>query len=98
MEAWVAARNTPQKVVFWARIVLLAAEHVSNQAIARQLGTTRDTVILWRQRFTLGRTRALTEEAPGRGRKPIIGADQVKRMVEATLQTTFCHAPRCPPF
>ena len=88
LEAWIAARNTPQKVVFRARIVLLAAEHVSNRAMARQLGTTRDTVILWRQRFRLGRTRALTEEAPGRGRKPTIGADQVKRMVEATLHTT----------
>lgn len=88
LEAWVAARNTPQKVVFRSRLVLLAAEHSSNRAIARRLGTTRDTVLLWRRRFTLGRTVALTEEAPGRGRKPVLDAEKVKRLVEATLQTT----------
>ena len=88
LDAWTAARNTPQKVVFRSRIVLLAAEHTSNRAIARQLGTTRDTVILWRRRFTLGRTPALTEEAPGRGRKPSLDAERVKRIVEATLHTT----------
>ena len=88
LEAWVAARNTPQKVVFRSRIVLLAAENTSNRAIARRLGTTRDTVLVWRRRFTLGRTVALTEEAPGRGRKPVLDAEKVKRLVEATLQTT----------
>ena len=88
LEAWVAARNTPQKVVFRSRIVLLAAENTSHRAIARRLGTTRDTVLVWRRRFTLGRTVALTEEAPGRGRKPQIRAEKVKQIVEATLQTT----------
>jgi len=88
LETWLGARRTPQKVVFRSCIVLLAAENISNRGIARRLGTTRDTVIVWRRRFTLGRTAALTEEAPGRGRKPTIGAEQVKRMVEATLHTT----------
>ena len=88
LQAWIAARNTSQKVAFRSRIVLLAAEHTSNRAIAHRLGTTRDTVILWRRRFQFGRTAALTEEAPGRGRKPTILAHRVKRIVEATLHTT----------
>ena len=88
LEAWIAARNTPQKVVFRSRIVLLAAENTSNRAIARRLGTTRDTVIIWRRRFALGRATALTEEAPGRGRRPSLDAKKVKGIVEATLHTT----------
>jgi transposase len=88
LQAWVAARNTPQKVVFRSRIILRASAQPSNRAIARQFRTTRDTVILWRKRFTWGGTAALTEEAPGRGRKPAIDTAQVKRIVEATLHTT----------
>jgi len=88
LEAWVAARNTPQTIAFRARIVLLAATGVSNRRIARTLATSRPTVILWRQRFLTGGTVALTEDVPGRGRKPSIPAEKVKRIVEATLHTT----------
>jgi FixJ family two-component response regulator len=51
LEAWIAARNTPQKVVFRSRIVLMAAEGKANRRIAQELQTSRPTVILWRQRF-----------------------------------------------
>lgn len=88
LQTWMAARNTPQKIVFRSRIVLMATENMSNRRIARELETTRDTVILWRQRFITGRTVALTEEAPGRGRKPEIEARKIKQVVEATLHTT----------
>lgn len=87
LEAWIVARNTPQKVVFRSRIVLLAAEKMSNRAIARRLGTTRDTVIVWRRRFVLGRAAALTMEVPGRGRKPTIPPEKVQAIVNATLYT-----------
>jgi transposase len=87
LESWIAARNTPQKVAFRARIVLQAAEGRANRKIALDLKTSRPTVILWRQRFAEGGTEALTEDAPGRGRKPLITAEKVKQIVEATLQT-----------
>jgi transposase len=87
LEAWIAARNTPQKVVFRSRIVLLAAEGKANRRIAQELRTSRPTVILWRQRFAEGGPTALTEEAPGRGRKPGISSDKVKQIVDATLQS-----------
>ena len=35
-----------------ARIVLLAAEGISNTEIAEKVGTTRNTVIAWRARYT----------------------------------------------
>jgi transposase len=85
--AWVAARNTPQKIVFRARIVLLAAEGKANRRIAHELRTSRPTVILWRQRFAEGGAAALTEDAAGRGRKTILSAAKIQQIVEATLHT-----------
>jgi transposase len=87
LEAWIAARNTPQKVAFRSRIVLMAAEGKANRRIAQELQTSRPTVILWRQRFAAGGPTALTEEAPGRGRKPRISSAKVKQIVEATLHS-----------
>ena len=87
LQSWVAARNTPQKIVFRARIVLLAAAGKANRKIAQELRTSRPSVILWRQRFVEGGPQALTSDAPGRGRKPSISAAQIQQIVEATLQT-----------
>ena len=87
LQAWISARNTPQKVVFRSRIVLLAAEGKANRRIAQELRTSRPTVILWRQRFAESGPTALTEDAPGRGRKPRISSAKVQQIVEATLHT-----------
>ncbi|MDQ3097976.1 MAG: helix-turn-helix domain-containing protein, partial [Chloroflexota bacterium] len=72
LERWVSAQKTPQSVALRARIVLKAGEGESNSAIARALGVSRPTVILWRSRFAKDGTAALTETKPGRGRKPTI--------------------------
>lgn len=88
LEAWVAARTTPQRVVFRARIILLASTGASNRHIAHQVQTSRPTVILWRQRFGAGGLAALTEDAPGRGRKPQLPRTKVQQIVDATLHTT----------
>ena len=84
---WVAAQKTPQSVAWRARIVLAAAAGESNSEIARRLGVSRPTVILWRRRFDEGGTAALTETKPGRGRKPAISAAKIKQIVQATTQT-----------
>ncbi len=87
LEAWVRAQNTPQSVALRARITLLAADGRSNSQIAREVGTSRPTVILWRQRFQQGGPGALTEIAPGRGRRVTYGAERVNEIVQATTQT-----------
>jgi transposase len=87
LQTWVAARKTPQRIVLRARIVLLARQGKSNLSIAQTLNTTRPTVLLWRKRFLAGGTAALTEDAPGRGRKKKILPAQVQQIVEATLRT-----------
>lgn len=88
LERWVRASSTPQGVVKRARIVLMAAEGVSNNRIASVLEVTRTTVIAWRRRFADGGPDALTRIAPGRGRKPSIPAEKIKRIIEATLHTS----------
>jgi transposase len=88
LERWVAAHSTPQSVAVRAQIVLLAAEGVSRSEIARRLGVSRPTVILWLRRFGEGGPQTLTETRPGRGRKPSISAAKIKQIVQATTQTT----------
>ncbi len=87
LETWVRAHNTPQSVAVRSAIVLAAADGVSNNQIAKDVGTTRTTVILWRDRYLAGGTAALTEIAPGRGRKPSIMSDKVASIVKATIET-----------
>jgi len=88
LERWVGAQKTPQSVATRARIVLAAAGGESNSEIARALGVSRPTVILWRERFAEGGPAALAETKPGRGRKPTIATAKVKAIIEATTQTT----------
>ena len=84
---WLSAHGTPQQVALRCRIVLAAAEGQSESAIARQLGTNRKTVALWRGRFAEDGLESLWEIAPGRGRKPTCGPEKIKAIVDATLQT-----------
>jgi len=54
-----------------ARMVLLAAEGLSNTEIGRRVGTTRQTVIAWRARYEAGGIDALAD-LPRSGRPPVI--------------------------
>ena len=85
LQAWINARNTPQKVVFRARVIVMASEGHANRDIARRLGTSRPTVLLWRQRFATQGPQSLREDAPGRGRKVQISLEKVQAIVAATL-------------
>ncbi len=59
-----SGRNTAQKVVLRAKIVLGAADGTANNALAKRLGTSRPTVLLWRERFQQGGVEALLRDAP----------------------------------
>ena len=78
LERWVNAHGTPQSVAARARIVLMGGEGASNSAIAGELGVSRPTVIMWRERFRVGGPQALWEVKPGRGRKPPNSGDHGK--------------------
>ncbi len=48
LERWARGRSTPARLVLRARIVLMAAAGAQNLEIADRLGTSRQTVGLWR--------------------------------------------------
>jgi transposase len=87
MEQWVAAHGTPQQVAMRCLIVLASAQGQSDLAIAKELSVNRNTVILWRKRFSELRLEGLWAVAPGRGRKPIYDVDKIAAIVDATLQS-----------
>src|ERR1700681_2269422 len=88
LETWTRAHNAPQSVAMRCQVILLAADGVANNAIAKELGISRPTVLLSRNRFAVGGPPALVAVAPGRGRPRTITAAKVKRVVTATTQTT----------
>jgi len=85
LEGWVRAPSVPQGVVRRAKVILLAAEGTSNSEIARQVGMSRPSVIMWQDRFLEKGVAALSETRPGRGRKATISRSKVERIVHATL-------------
>ena len=46
-----ADRNTPQKLVWRSRIVLLSADRVGKMAIVRAVGKCKRTVDRWQERY-----------------------------------------------
>src|SRR5512132_342193 len=69
-----------------AEIVLLAADGMTNLAIAERLGITRVTVAMWRGRFAAKRLDGLVDEPrPGAPRK--IGDEKIAEVVTTTLET-----------
>lgn len=87
LDQWLAAMGTPQQVALRCRIVLASAERQSELAIAAELDINRKTVRLWRERFLEKGLAGLWDVAPGRGRKPTYSQEDIKRVIDATLQT-----------
>ncbi|OIO06865.1 MAG: IS630 family transposase [Elusimicrobia bacterium CG1_02_63_36] len=84
LSSWAHGRSFPQRLVQRAQIITLAAEKVPNQDIARELGISRPTVQLWRERFLALRVAGLEKDAPRAGRIPNISARKVRAIIEAT--------------
>jgi transposase len=80
--------KTPQKIALRARIVLRAGEGRPHHAMAKELGISRPTVLLWRQRFADRGVPGILKDAPRPGRRKGITPEVVQRVVEATLHTT----------
>ena len=80
LERRVRCGTTPQRDCFRARIVLLRSSGVGQIEAARRLSTSQATVSKWTRRFRLAGLQGLSD-APGRGRKPLIGGDIVRKVV-----------------
>jgi transposase len=77
--------SVSQQQALRARIVLRAAEGVSNTQIAREVGVSLPTVGLWRRNFCERRLEGL-RDAPRSGRPRRIDDRQVQRALAKTLE------------
>jgi len=86
LESLVRSRSLPAGLVQRARIVLRCADGLENQAVAEELGTSRQTVGKWRERFRLQGLMGLYDERrPGRPRT--IEDEQIMELLKATIET-----------
>src|SRR6516164_2015432 len=85
LEGFVADRNTPQKLVWRSRIVLLTAAGVGTMSIVRALGKSKPTVWRWQQRFVAQGIAGLERDATRPGRKPPLAPVVIAQVVGKTL-------------
>ncbi len=85
LEGWVAGRNTPQKPVWRARIVLMWSQGARILAIVGATGKTKRTAYRWRDRCLARGVAGLERDATRPGRKPPLTAAAIERVVNMTL-------------
>ena len=85
LDRLVRDRNTAQKVVWRARIVLLAAEGLRAGAIAAATGKSQLTVRRWRRRFLAKGVEGLLKDATRPPRRKPLTAEKIAEVVHMTL-------------
>jgi len=86
LEAVVANRNSPQKHVWRASIILLTADGLGTNAIKRGTGRSKSVVWRWQERFMREGVDGLLRDKtrpPGRAR---LDAEIIERVVALTAQ------------
>ena len=71
--------KTPQRVALRARIISGAAAGMANHRLAKELGVSRPTLLLWRQRYVEAGVVGLLKDAPRPGRRKRIRPRRWKR-------------------
>jgi transposase len=91
LERMVRSGKTEQRHALRARIILGAADGQSNNALAKELKTSRPTVLDWRARYAEGGVKALYEDRPrGKSFKPMAQAKEAE--IVAKTQTEPANA------
>jgi transposase len=85
LEMMVADRNSPQKHVWRARIVLLTADGLGTSEIMRRAGTSKVTVWRWQERFMRAGVEGLLRDKTRPWRIPPLPASVHERTVGLTL-------------
>jgi transposase len=83
----ISGRNTAQKLVFRAKIVLAYLEGTKKKIIAETVQVGRPTVDLWIKRYQENGVNGILKDASRPGRKPQISKEKEKQIVDATLYT-----------
>lgn len=85
LEKLVRDGNTPQKVVWRARIVLLSAEGLTVRAIAAATAKSQLTARRWRRRFLAKGVAGLLKDATRPPRRKPLAAEKIAEVVHMTL-------------
>lgn len=85
--AWSRRSTSANGLAVRSRILLAAADGLSNSAIARKLGVQQKTARKWRLRFLVDRLEALGDR-PRPGRPRSVTDEQVEAVITRTLETT----------
>ena len=85
LKALVQDRNTPQKHVWRAEIVLLTADGVGTNAIMRRTGKSKTCVWRWQERFVEEGFDGLLHDKTRPSRIKPLGAEAAERVVALTL-------------
>src|SRR5436305_14832713 len=85
LERLVRDRNTPQKVVWRARIVLLASNGLTAEAIAAAVGKSLLTVRRWRRRYMAKGVDGLLKDATRPSRVKPLSPEKIEQVVHMTL-------------
>ena len=86
LSAIVSSRSLPHGLVRRARIILMAAEGISNNTIGERVGVSHQTVCQWRQRYLQQGLEGLHDELRS-GRPRSISDEEVAGLVRKTIQT-----------
>jgi transposase len=87
LERLVRDRNSAQKVVWRARIVLLAADGMAAGVIAAETGKSQLTVRRWRRRFLAKGVDGLLKDASRPPRRKPLTVEKIAEVVHMTLHT-----------
>jgi len=80
--------STPQRLAQRCRIVLGAAEGMTDEAIAKRESISRQKAARWRARYLEAGLDGLRKDKPGRGRPMKIKPEQKAEVVRRTLEDT----------
>src|SRR5918994_167980 len=85
LEAVTSNRNTAQKHVWRAAIVLLSADGIGTTEIMRRTGTSKTCVWRWQERFMLEGVDGLLRDKTRPPGKPRLPVEAVRRVLDLTL-------------
>ena len=80
------SRSTSVRLAERSRIILLAAQGKTNEAIAEELGTSRQKVGPWRSRYSEFGLAGIEKDAPRPGRNSQIAEQVVEEVIALTTQ------------
>jgi transposase len=87
LEKWARSRTSEVRLAQRAKMILLAAQGMTNEEIASEVGAGRVAVGRWRKRFAQERLAGIEKDRPRGGRRPRKRTYWARVIVETTLHT-----------